>query len=291
MHPKHLLPFITLGLSAPTLSPRDIPPSFLQTLTLYAQYSAAAYCPDNSNSPGTKLTCSAGNCPLVENADTNTLSEFEDPDRTGDVAGYLAVDKSNKKLILAFRGTRSIETWVANVQMGKEDAGEICAGCEVHSGFWKSWSAISEATLDAVRKAVEAHPGYGIVVTGHSFGGALATIAAAVLRNLKIGGSVDMYDYGAPRIGNSEFAEYVSAQGANYRVTHANDIVPRLPPKMFGFHQLSPEYWVHAGNGEAVGTGDVVMIDEADSKMGNRGADMPGVEAHKWYLGKIDACR
>jgi triacylglycerol lipase len=50
--------------------------SVLQKLSLFAQYSAASYCTNNINSTGTKLTCSAGNCPLVEAANTKTLSEF-----------------------------------------------------------------------------------------------------------------------------------------------------------------------------------------------------------------------
>jgi triacylglycerol lipase len=50
--------------------------SVLQRLTLFAQYSAAAYCTNNINSTGTKLTCAAGNCPLVEAANTVTLAEF-----------------------------------------------------------------------------------------------------------------------------------------------------------------------------------------------------------------------
>lgn len=50
--------------------------SVLQNLSLFAQYSAASYCTNNINSTGTKLTCSSGNCPLVEAANTKTLSEF-----------------------------------------------------------------------------------------------------------------------------------------------------------------------------------------------------------------------
>jgi hypothetical protein len=46
-------------------------------LSFFEQYSAAAYCKGNSNSTGTKVTCSEQNCGNVEAADTNTLTEFE----------------------------------------------------------------------------------------------------------------------------------------------------------------------------------------------------------------------
>lgn len=41
------------------------------------QYSAAAYCTENNNSPGTKLSCHVGNCPRVEAANTITPLEFQ----------------------------------------------------------------------------------------------------------------------------------------------------------------------------------------------------------------------
>lgn len=49
----------------------------LQQLELFAQYSAASYCERNINSAGDKLTCKAGNCAIVQEAETTTLYEFE----------------------------------------------------------------------------------------------------------------------------------------------------------------------------------------------------------------------
>lgn len=46
-------------------------------LEFFSQYSAAAYCLGNNNSPNTKVTCPQGNCARVEAANTNTLTEFE----------------------------------------------------------------------------------------------------------------------------------------------------------------------------------------------------------------------
>lgn len=51
--------------------------SVLDQLDFFSQYSAAAYCLGNNNSPNTKITCPQGNCARVEAANTNTLTEFE----------------------------------------------------------------------------------------------------------------------------------------------------------------------------------------------------------------------
>jgi triacylglycerol lipase len=92
-------------------------------------------------------------------------------------------------------------------------------------------------------------------------------------------------------VGNEEFTEYVSGQGSNFRVTHSNDIVPRLPPRALGFRQTSPEYWIPAGDNATVGTADVVMINEADSELGNAGQKIQSIEAHKWYTEHIYECK
>jgi hypothetical protein len=43
----------------------------------FEQFAAAAYCRENNNSTKTRIKCQAGNCPLVEQADTWTVVEFE----------------------------------------------------------------------------------------------------------------------------------------------------------------------------------------------------------------------
>ena len=51
--------------------------SLYDQLSFFEQYAAAAYCSNNNDSPNTKVTCSPGNCPEVEAADTDTLTEFQ----------------------------------------------------------------------------------------------------------------------------------------------------------------------------------------------------------------------
>src|SRR5690242_14544050 len=41
-----------------------------------SQYASAAYCSNNSNSPGDKVRCGSGNCPVVEHANSTTVLEY-----------------------------------------------------------------------------------------------------------------------------------------------------------------------------------------------------------------------
>ncbi|KAB8224531.1 hypothetical protein BDV33DRAFT_233451 [Aspergillus novoparasiticus] len=270
-----------LAQAAPAPLRRDVSSSLLNNLDLLAQYSAAAYCSENLNSTGTKLTCSVGNCPLVEAASTQTLDEFNESSSYGNPAGYLAADETNKLLVLSFRGSSDLANWVANLNFGLEDASDLCSGCEVHSGFWKAWSEIADTITSKVESALSDHSDYSLVLTGHSYGAALAALAATALRNS--GHSVELYNYGQPRLGNEALATYITDQnkGGNYRVTHTNDIVPKLPPTLLGYHHFSPEYYISSADEATVTTTDVTEVMGIDATGGNDGTDGTSIDAHR----------
>ena len=175
----------------------------LNQLTRFSQWAAASYCTNNNDSTGDALSCEEDNCPLVESADTISLYEFDkyeinlqsrsqlfintvSPIRVcsyGNVAGFLAADKTNKLLVVSFRGSRSISTWIANINFGLTDASSICSDCEAHSGFLESWETVADDLTAKIKAAQTTYPGYTLVLTGHSFGAALATLGGSVLRN------------------------------------------------------------------------------------------------------------
>lgn len=114
---------------------------------------------------------------------------------------------------------------------------------QVHKGFQNSWNAISDNVLSAISSA-QSSTGYSVVVTGHSLGGGIASIAAASLASL--GNRVTVYTYGEPRNGNPAFTTYINGlvpSSRYFRVTHANDGVPQIPPTLLGFQHHGTEYW------------------------------------------------
>lgn len=99
--------------------------------------------------------------------------------------------------------------------------------------------------------------------------------------------AVDLYTVGSPRVGNLAFAKFVTEQtGAEYRATHYDDPVPRLPPIVLGYFHTSPEYWLEAG--PATNT-DYALSDIAvctgyantDCNAGTTGLD---ADAHSYYF-------
>jgi hypothetical protein len=48
----------------------------LNSFKMMSQYASAAYCSNNFDSPGDQVECGSGNCPIVQEADTNTLIEY-----------------------------------------------------------------------------------------------------------------------------------------------------------------------------------------------------------------------
>ncbi|KAL4923371.1 Alpha/Beta hydrolase protein [Aspergillus undulatus] len=279
-----------LGVAAPTpLARRDVSTEELNRLALYAEYAAASYCTPNIDSTGDKLTCAEGNCPTVEAAEAITLAEFYEENEYGDVAGFLAVDTTNQLLVVSFRGSRTIDTWVANLDFGLEAVNDLCTGCEAHGGFWKAWEVVADSIASGIESALATYPDYTIVFTGHSFGGALATLGAAQLRNA--GYAIELYPYGCPRVGNEALVQYITDQGSNYRVTHTNDIVPRLPPMAFGFSHISPEYWITSDTDVTPTTADIQVIEGVGSREGNAGEALQLVSPHLFYFFDITACQ
>ncbi|KAI9670145.1 MAG: hypothetical protein M1817_004482 [Caeruleum heppii] len=288
---KNILGLLILLVAAAETAPvvlesRAVPSDVFDNLVLYSQWSAAAYCPGNNDSPNTEVTCPIGNCPLVEAFNTSTTTEFENSLFT-DTTGYVAIDNTNRRIVLAFRGSQSVQNFLADA-IFLLDFTDLCKNCMVHHGFWKSWLEIRGIVLNALRRAVEANPGYAVFATGHSLGGALAALAAAEAR--KQGIPMALYTYGQPRIGNRATSAFISSQpGGNYRVTHTDDPVPRLPPLTFGYVHISPEYWISKGEA-VVNPNDILVLEGSVNWRGNTGTGGFNVDAHGTYFGEIADC-
>lgn len=163
---------------------------------------------------------------------------------------------------------------------------DLTPGCLVHTGFLASWVALKAQTLAGLKTATAAYPKYTIAVTGHSLGAAIATIATGYIR--KAGYKADVYTYGSPRVGNSYFVKFVTEQaGAEFRITHEADPIPRLPPILFNFRHTSPEYWMKEPTASAA---DFTVCSGYASIACNAGQTGFDMNLHGDYFEPVNGC-
>ena len=91
------------------------------------------------------------------------------------------------------------------------------------------------------------YPNYEIWSTGHSLGGAMASVGAATISAYGYASpdKIKLVTYGQPRTGNSDYAAAVDKLiSYTFRIIHAHDLVPHLPPKgMLGYYHHKSEAW------------------------------------------------
>lgn len=59
---------------------------------------------------------------------------------------------------------------------------DLCPGCFSAAGYYTAWAEVRDDILHAVESTHAKYPDHNVVVTGHSLGGAIASIAVGFLR-------------------------------------------------------------------------------------------------------------
>lgn len=100
--------------------------------------------------------------------------------------------------------------------------------------------------INDVIKRMEKYPSYNLVVMGHSFGGAMASMMASSMAIGNFGAKfvpskIELVSLGAPRVGNKYFAESIDKAGFAdvARIVHSTDMVARVPSTWFGKNLIS----------------------------------------------------
>jgi triacylglycerol lipase len=151
--------------------------------------------------------------------------------------GFVARNTASGNVFVTFRGTQSIEDWVSNVSFPQ--VAHPWAG-HTEKGFTDLYNQCTAK----VKAAVQSAPGApNVFVTGHSLGGALATLATADLTSSGVRAA--MYNIASPRVGDRAFAARFDSQVAvRWRIVNTEDIVTTVPiatPELESpAHELSP---------------------------------------------------
>jgi len=127
--------------------------------------------------------------------------------------------------VLAFRGTepQKWEDVQADIRAYKTSVSEG----KVHAGFLEAYKEVAnEIETSLIDSNQDKWPLY---ITGHSLGGALATVATRELETAEaIGDQIAAcYTFGSPRVGNRKYEDTIKVPV--YRVVHSTDIVTLVP--------------------------------------------------------------
>ena len=126
-----------------------------------------------------------------------------------------------KVAVLAFRGTQNIGNFLTDADTLFVSQSPYPG--RVHCGFAQAVEDVWPEVRRILGSPSRARP---LWVTGHSLGGAMATLASVRLTSegYKVRA---VYTYGSPRVGDRIFRD--SYRLANYRFVNDNDLVPHLP--------------------------------------------------------------
>ena len=138
--------------------------------------------------------------------------------------------KDGKHACVSFRGTEPTE-WT-DIKSDLKIRRVKCPTGFVHRGFR---DALDEVWADVVAWIAKQKCEH-VFFTGHSLGGALATLAASRWNTV----TTHLYTYGSPRVGGKKFIQSFKTK-ERYRFRNNNDIVTRVPFELFGYKHVSGE--------------------------------------------------
>lgn len=140
-------------------------------------------------------------------------------------------------------------------------------------GYLGQYVSVQDDIVTTLTSSLAASPNYKLIVTGHSMGGALASLAAASLNGQNF--TLTAYTYGQPRTGDQAYADYVDKvfPGSNtmLRATHSNDGVPQIPPQSDGYRHHTTEYWESDDSTTSEGTYQCTGQEPQDCNQSEKG--------------------
>jgi len=219
------------------------PASYSQQFAYRMLYqSAAAYCNATSLQNWDCPACAIPNFRVTQVAQSSKWN----------IQAYTGYDASINAIVVAYRGTEesSIKNWILDLQADHTSTTYPHCDCKVEAGFYEGHEALKPQIVPAVHSLVNQFPSASVYVTGHSLGAAMAVLSAAHLQTQE-GVNVDeIYTFGLPRVGDAAFSTWFNQNIPQaIHVTHHDDIVPHLPPELFGYHHTPTEVWYTESSG------------------------------------------
>lgn len=122
---------------------------------------------------------------------------------------------------------------------------------KMYKGFQEEYKRMADTTLSKIHEFQEQYDEDRVSLTGLSFGAGIAAVAALhVNANLKRGKIHRVMVFGLPRTGNQQWADSIDdvLKGRFYYAVNGLDMVPRAPPREFGYQHPSGQIWIYPAN-------------------------------------------
>ncbi|GAM26207.1 hypothetical protein SAMD00019534_093820, partial [Acytostelium subglobosum LB1] len=246
----------------------------------YLLLSYNAYCPES--------VITSWNCQRCQDDFSIVSNPIVIYNNSTDTLCYVAT--YGETVFVAFRGSTDISSWITNMKFFQTSYPKV-AGGEVHLGFYEAYMSVQADVQNALSYHLKNCPSCtNIVVTGHSLGGALATLCMADVVEWFSALPTMSYTFGSPRVGNIIFEEYYnSIQPNTWRVVNQKDIVPHVPPQIpIQYHHVSNEIWYPKN-----ATGPYVVCNDSGEDPKCSDAVSPlfyNVYDHLHYFNQVSGC-
>ena len=192
-----------------------------------------------------------------------------------ETTAHIVQSADGRVVIVCFRGTVPMSgiSWLNDLDVHPRPVALTFppehAGA-VHGGFYRNVRAVRPDVIRCLDRALHgasvldaaaATPAAmeALYVTGHSYGGAMATLLALMLRNEPAYAPVmrklrAVYTFGAPMVASPALAKACHDDrrlgGRLFRYVYANDVVPQVPPRACGaFAHFGAELRYRPGHG------------------------------------------
>ena len=133
--------------------------------------------------------------------------------------------------VLAFRGTEpgKLRDWLIDATVDQRLMTDLG---NVHGGFRKAYRSVHDQIIDLALL----WGGKPLFITGHSLGGALATLATYTLARPRAA-RIWLYTFGSPRVMDKDAAAQFNHWfgGRSFRMVNNSDPVARVPPRLSNY--------------------------------------------------------
>lgn len=151
-----------------------------------------------------------------------------------DCSGYTAVSDEQKVIVAAFRGSNTNdqvkEQILSAFMVSMED---FETGGMVQKYYGDAYKKLYPCVKESLVELRTTYSDYKVRVTGHSLGGALASLIAVglIYNNVVNSSDLELYAFGTPRVGDKNFAyNFDRLVKSSWLIVHNRDSAPHFPP-------------------------------------------------------------